>query len=165
MRLRNILYLWNEIKTKGNEKEKFKIWDDKIDNILEKNDITKEQSDLIYELKSRLSINLFKDIKSNDEKEIFKTIFLKNFLKKSINVFSEDFIYDNFYSISSNINYIAAPGEPDEGELPGCTCNRGSIWSCVGASFECKSTNKCSDTTTGCGFFTMFECNGRCFLY
>mgnify|MGYP006146509465 FL=1 len=27
-----------------NEKEKFKIWDDKIDNILEKNDITKEQS-------------------------------------------------------------------------------------------------------------------------
>lgn len=147
-----------------NEEEKFKIWNDKIDNILLKNNLTKEQSDLIYELKNNLSLNLFKDKEINDEREIFKTIFVKNFLKKTIGVFTEEFIVDNFYNVSSRIEYIADPGDPDNGELPGCTCNRGSMWSCSG-SFECKSTNKCSDTTSGCGFLTMFECNGRCFLY
>ena len=145
-----------------NEEEKFKIWSYKIDNILQKNNLTKEQSDLIYELKNNLSLNLFKDGERNDEREIFKTIFVKNFLKKTINVFNEDFIVSNFYYITENSSKVAGGGE--FGDLPDCTCNIGSMWSCSG-SFECKETNKCADTTSGCGFLTFFECTGRCFLY
>lgn len=142
-----------------NEEEKFKIWNDKIENIIQNNNLTKEQSDLLYELKNNISVNLFKDREKNDEREIFKTIFVKNFLKKTINVFSEDFIVSNFYYI----NYDTAKLAPI-GDLPDCTCNIGSMWSCSG-SFECKETNKCADTTSGCGFLTFFECTGRCFLY
>lgn len=144
-----------------NEEEKFKIWSDKIDNILQKNNLTKEQSDLIYELKNNLSLNLFKDGERNDEREIFKTIFVKNFLKKTVNVFTEDFIVDNFYYLSENSARTVFANADD---LPDCTCNIGSMWSCSG-SFECKETNKCADTASGCGFLTFFECTGRCFLY
>lgn len=142
-----------------NEEEKLKIWNDKIENILQKNNLTKEQSDLIYELKNNISLNLFKDGERNDEREIFKSIFVKNFLKKTVNVFSEDFIVSNFYYINEN----TAKAVPID-DLSDCTCNIGSMWSCSG-SFECKDTNKCADTTSGCGFLTMFECTGRCFLY
>jgi len=142
-----------------NEEEKLKIWNDKIENILQKNNFTKEQSDLIYELKNNISLNLFKDGERNNEREIFKTIFVKNFLKKTVNVFSEDFIVSNFYYINENTAKVAPIGD-----LSDCTCNIGSMWSCSG-SFECKDTNKCADTTSGCGFLTMFECTGRCFLY
>lgn len=144
-----------------NEEEKFKIWNDKIENIIQNNNLTKEQSDLLYELKKNISINLFKDREKNDEREIFKTIFVKNFLKKTVNVFTEDFIINNFYYLSEN-SARAIIGNADE--LPDCTCNIGSMWSCSG-SFECKETNKCADTTSGCGFLTFFECTGRCFLY
>ena len=61
-----------------NEEEKLKIWNDKIENILQKNNLTKEQSDLIYELKNNISLNLFNDGERNDEREIFKSIFVKN---------------------------------------------------------------------------------------
>lgn len=147
-----------------NEEEKFKIWNDKIENILQKNNLTKEQSDLIYELKNNISLNLFKNGERNDEREIFKTIFVKNFLKKTVNVFSEDFIVSNFYYITDNSSKVDGGGEFVD--LPNCTCNKGSMWSCGGnSSFECKSSNKCTSTTSGCGFFGLFECNGRCFLY
>jgi hypothetical protein len=144
-----------------NEEEKFKIWNDKIENILQKNNLTKEQSDLIYELKNNISLNLFKDGERNDEREIFKTIFVKNFLKKTVNVFTEDFIVNNFYYLSEN-SARTVFGNADD--LADCTCNIGSMWSCSG-SFECKETDKCADTTSGCGFLTFFECTGRCFLY
>lgn len=142
-----------------NEQEKFKIWNDKIDTILANKNLTKKQSELIQELKNNLSINLFKDGVVNDEREIFKSIFVTSFLKKTINVFNEDFIINNFYYITEN-----SANATRSSELPDCTCNIGSMWSCSG-SFECRDSNKCKDTTHGCGFLTFFECTGRCFLY
>ena len=146
-----------------NKEEKLKLWEEKIENVLQKNNLNEDQLILINDLKDNLSANLFDNKSFNNEKEIFKSIYVKEFLKKSINVFEEDFIVTNFYSLSSNGYYLGEPDAPENGENPDCSCNTTSMWSCA-ASFECKTSRNCSDTAGGCGFLGMFECNGRCFL-
>lgn len=147
------------------KEEKFHIWDDKIKKIINSNTLSQEQLILMNDLQNQITPNLFDDSKANDEREIFKNIYVKNFLEKASVIFSHEFIYENFFVISSRpVVLEIVPIEDNGGSKPPCGCNIGSIWSCA-MSHPCKSTNKCTTTMEGCGFATMFECNGNCFVY
>lgn len=136
--------------------EKYRIWDDKISAMIKNDGLNSGQVELIEDLKRHLSINLFEETIKNDEREIFKYVYVKEFLKKSEKLFNRKYIYVNLFSIS---NKALSP----ELSQPNCTCNRGSMWSCAMATSDCGGNSRCNDSTSGCGFAGMFECNGKCF--
>lgn len=136
--------------------EKYKIWDDKINAMIKNDDLNSGQVELIKDLKRHLSANLFDETVKNDEREIFKYVYVKEFLKISEKLFDRKYIYVNLFSIS---NKALSP----ELSQPNCTCNRGSMWSCAMATSDCGSSSSCDSSTSGCGFGGFFECNGKCF--
>lgn len=137
--------------------EKFKIWDDKINSMIINHNLNSGQIKLLKDLKHHLSANLFDETVKNDKREIFKYVYVKEFLKKSEKLFDRDYIYINFFSLSDK---KLSP----ELSQPNCTCNRGSMWSCAMATSDCGGGSSCSDSTSGCGFGGFFECNGKCFI-
>lgn len=134
--------------------EKRMIWIEKIDNLISIKKFNSKQIDLLIDLKSNLTVDLFDESSNNDKKAVFKTVYVKQFLKKSEKVFSPEEFNDYFYSITSK---AITP--------PSCSCNIGSIYSCAGVSSDCVKTTFCTVSTVGCGFLTMFECTGRCYIY
>jgi hypothetical protein len=143
--------------------DKFKIWQDKIDEAINNDDLNKNQIILLNEIKSKLLVIYFEDSKS-DEKEIFKNVYLKNYLEKCQKEFEYNYFYKTFFTLNGKLPGDNFDDLDGDGNNPNCTCNQGSIWSCAGVSSDCKSSNKCTSTTDGCGFLTMFECNGRCYV-
>jgi hypothetical protein len=140
-----------------NQNEKLTLWDNKINNLILNNNLNKKQVELLNELKINLKTEIFNQV-SSENKTIFKTVFVKDFLNKSKSVFASEFFFDNFYNIQLKI-------APIDSELPDCTCNKGSAFSCGWNSVTCRESDKCSDTDDGCGFLLLYSCNGRCFLY
>ncbi|WP_395042858.1 bacteriocin fulvocin C-related protein [Flavobacterium sp.] len=139
--------------------DKYKIWNSKLENLIANKKLNEKQLDLLKKLKSNFTINLFDDYKNNNEREIFKNVIVKDFLKKAELTFSYEFIYNNFYTISGRV-FDGGSGDP----LPNCTCNKGSIYSCAMQVNDCKDSLLCKSTTAGCGFMTYFECNGKCYI-
>lgn len=142
------------------KEEKHKIWTDKIDILILDSSLSDQQINLLNDLKNHLNNNLFDKTQNNDDREVFKTIYAKDFLSKAKNLFSYKYIYENFFTINGNIS-LSKTGTPP---LPVCSCNQGSIFSCAGISADCKATDKCRNDSDGCGFLGMFECNGNCYL-
>ena len=140
------------------KEEKREIWVNKIDKLLLNTNLNSRQIYLLDDLKNHLDINLFDNKSVNDEREVFKTIYVKDFLNNAETQFSYEYIYDNFFTISGDIGSSKLYNP-----IPICSCNQGSIWSCALGVSECRATNKCRSDTDGCGFAGMFECNGNCF--
>ncbi|GEM54013.1 hypothetical protein B0A58_03540 [Flavobacterium branchiophilum NBRC 15030 = ATCC 35035] len=152
------------------KEDKFKIWNDRLTKIIHNDKLTEQQLNLLNDLKSQLSVSLFNNDSMNDNREIFKNVYIKTFLKKSIAVFSEEFIYNNFYTLSNKSNdQIISREIVLENNIVGpkskCTCNIGSIWSCSGLGTCRRSDCEPTQNWGGCGFLMFFDCNGKCFIY
>lgn len=162
----------NDQKIKYNllaKESKHTLWANKLEVLLNDQSIilNEEQKKLIEELKKKIDITLF-DNEDNDEKAYFKDIYIPNFLKRAQKVFSNKQIISFFYTLSEPITSssltlkqlstsLSVDSEKD------CDCNYGSIYSCQGTyAYTCDKTAKCLADTSGCGFLTMFECNGLC---
>lgn len=72
--------------------EKYHLWSQKIDNLINDKGLNAEQIDLLEEVKSKLNTNYFDSSYSDDDKEIFKVVYIKEFLKKAKILFNDDFI-------------------------------------------------------------------------
>lgn len=136
-----------------NENEKAKLWSDKLNSILEKNELSFEQKSLILDLQEKLNNAVFTN-NNSEYKEYFKNIFTKKYLEKLKYSFSPNEIENYFYNLNSN-RVIEKKGD--------CDCNQGSLFGC-GASNDCKNRTCPNATPTGCGFLWAWECNGLCAL-
>jgi hypothetical protein len=166
MKIDNVLKMTNSTAQKTaysllNESEKFKIWNDKIELALQNNKFNSLQKELILDIQKNLKVKDFSD-GDNDHKAYFKDIFLKNHLVKLKSSFSVNNIITLFYSISnpSTINNTSKILIITGGK--NCNCNRGSMITCNAGS-GC-NTGPCTASTTGCGMFWGWECNGVCDL-
>lgn len=140
------------------KEEKHQIWEDKLDVLISDSSLNSQQVSLLNDLKNHLNVNLFENKSNNDEREVFKTIYAKDFLNKAKSLFTYEYVYENFFTINGNISLSKIADTK-----PICSCNKGSMWSCAMGTSTCKSTDKCRNDSDGCGFAGMFECNGNCF--
>lgn len=146
--------------------EKFEIWESKLNKLISNDNFNTEQIKLIKELKSHFTINLFdSSIIKNDEKEIFKNIIVPKFLEEAKDLFTYETIYNSFFTIGDGGEFssLDLTGQDPLGK-PNCTCNKGSLFSCAGIVEDCQTSRNCRVTADGCGFATMFECNGKCYI-
>lgn len=141
--------------------EKYYLWSQKIDNLTNDKSLNAEQINLLEEVKSKLNRNYFDDSYSDDKKEIFKVVYLKEFLKKAKDIFDDNFIYNSFYTInSSRILFV-----DDDSPINSCACYKGTtFWSCgVLSPYTCKTPpDPCSEKTKGCGLWLQDKCDGTC---
>jgi len=138
--------------------EKHQIWANKIDVLISDSSLNSQQIYLLNDLKNHLNVNIFDNKSNNDEREVFKTIYAKDFLNKAKYLFSYEYVHENFFTINGTSNLMKIADTK-----PVCSCNQTSIWSCAMNTSTCKSTDKCRTDSDGCGFAGMFECNGNCF--
>lgn len=139
--------------------EKLQIWQDKLDNMITNDGLNEKQINLIQDLKANLNANLFDNRSNNDKREIFKNVYVKDFLKKSQLLFTPKYFASSFYTISNRVAI-----DDDDLNKPDCTCNQSSIWSCAMQSSDCRPSNKCKPIPDECGFLRMYECDGRCYI-
>lgn len=135
--------------------EKFNLWNNKLDVLLQNDFLNMEQKNLLKDLKKELFVDFFDSSENNDKAEIFKNIYIKDFLHKASKIFTADYIHNNFYTISNNSQNKVYYG------VSGCTCNIGATFTCT-YHIECKSLKTCRESSSGCGFLMAFECNGNC---
>lgn len=138
--------------------EQYQLWKDKIEKLVSDTNLNNQQIMLINDLKNHININLFEKISNNDEKEVFKSIYVKDFLNKAKSLFTYEYVYVNFFTINGNISLFKI-----DDIKPVCSCNQSSIWSCAMGAYTCKETDKCRKDSDGCGFLGFYECNGNCF--
>lgn len=138
--------------------EKHQIWEDKLDVLISDSSLNSQQIYLLNDLKNHLNVNLFENKSNNDEREVFKTIYAKDFLNKAKSLFTYEYVSENFFTINGNLSLVKLADTK-----PVCSCNQTSIWSCVGINERCKETDKCRKDSDGCGFLGFSECNGNCF--
>jgi hypothetical protein len=138
--------------------EQYQLWKDKIEKLVSDTNLNNQQITLINDLKNHININLFEKISNNDEKEVFKSIYVKDFLNKAKSLFTYEYVYVNFFTINGNISLFKI-----DDIKPVCSCNQSSIWSCAMGAYTCKETDKCRKDSDGCGFLGFYECNGNCF--
>lgn len=141
--------------------DKYNLWIRTLDKMIVNDNLNFSQINLLNELKSKLNQTIFDTrLLNNDEREIFKNIYAEEFLLRSKELFNEEYLYNNLFSLN-RILYLAADettGSNDED----CACNKTSVMTCgIISSYTCKSAN-CKILSDGCGFLGMFECNGKC---
>lgn len=131
------------------------LWHSKMDKMLADQRLTEAQANLLADLKSHFTTELFDQTSRNDQREVFKNVYVTGFLKKAQKLFAWEYIHSNFYTIGAKV--------PPGGSLPECTCNTSSMWSCAMRD-DCRPSSTCLTTMDGCGFATMYECDGKCYL-
>lgn len=90
-----------------NENEKFKIWKDKFEKLINNGTLygvpirlTDEQMGFIEEINKELKVFVFIN-SQNDEKEYFKNVYVNDFLKRSTGAFDNESLYGMiFYEIT-----------------------------------------------------------------
>lgn len=150
--------------------EKFTLWEQKLDYIINSQTLSKKQISLISEIKKELSHSLFEE--DSDESEYFKTIHAKNYLNKLKKEFTINEIGQIFYSVKIHRTYetydLGAVIEEDDGNNGGgtriCSCNKNSMVSCRWLNSRSCKDIECKPPTivNQCGFFMRYPCNGVC---
>lgn len=138
--------------------ERLYLWNEQLNDILEKEDLTKEQSELIISLQNELTVDIFADY-DNDKKSNFKNIFVPTFLEDAQVIFSAGTIYRFFYVFTKSDG--SSGGGGGGGDEKACDCNQGSMFGC-GSTNDCADSSTCEDTSWGCGFMLGWGCNGLC---
>lgn len=146
------------------KEDKFLLWNNKVQFLIDDSKLNNEQKSLLIDLKNHLNTTVFDDGKNNDEKEVFKTIYAKEFLKKANVLFSEEYIITNFYYITYKTD---AGFEGGGGDGPSsCNCSSGSVVTCLSTIqnplFCKKSQSNCKITKSNCGWLLRYDCDGMC---
>ncbi|MBR9913267.1 MAG: bacteriocin fulvocin C-related protein [Algicola sp.] len=152
-----------------------------INDFIENNSLSKEQTLLIKELKSNFNSSVYLD---NDYSEYFKTIFINDWSKRALNHFSIEEMniiaathYQNKENTSETMN-----------RQSDCKCHEGGFFKCtkevqttVGltdvsvttTTVDCESSfcqvpgsindnGDWEEDTGGCGWFWLERCDGSC---
>lgn len=133
-----------------NKDEKKIFWIKTLETIISKNNLNKNQINLINELKNNINSDIFNESSNNDKREIFKNRYVNEFINKAKVLFTHNQINSIFFDANSKL-YDSTPV---------CNCNGGSIFAC-GDSYQCKETS-CKLKVHDCGFLWMFDCDGEC---
>lgn len=147
-----------------NEKEKSKLWNDRIDFILNSGELNKVQTSSIKSLRILVKPDFFNADKNTSLKEDIKDWIIIN---------EKNFERDNFIVYFTTLNDISTLQKRDVlmhnddggggGNVPDdCECNKLEDY-CLGSDYECKNST-CQSKMTSCGFFWNSKCNGECLL-
>lgn len=157
------------------KEDKQALWINKLDSLITDKNLNETQTKLLTGLRSQLTVSIFDDNSNNDQREVFKNVYIPYFIKEAQEIFSKDYIYNNFYEIqnypktlamsTSNNGLNNRSGDIGIGGETACTCNVGSMVSC-GSGISCRQPlwEGCTSTTSGCGAFWVYSCNGMCIL-
>lgn len=138
-----------------NKNEKLLFWEQDLNKKIKSLSLDEKQSKLLNKIKKKLNADIF-DIDS-PKNAYFTTIEVPKILTELNLVFSKEEIGNLFYDVASaRLMY--------QDEKKDCDCNRNSTSSCVWLRPDtCESNeNTCKETTSGCGFFWAYSCNGVC---
>lgn len=143
-----------------------RIWQDKMIFSLQNFQWTKEQKKVFVFLWKKMNIEIF-DL-NNDAHENFKMDYVYKYHKSVEKNFGPAEIYSIFCCLD-DIEYDSENNEKvlvDFGGFFDCPCNISLGWyDCYqkrGYKQDCKASNLCDKTWTGCGFWGMWRCDGDC---
>ena len=146
------------------ENEKYYLWMNKLDELLENNSFSSKQINLINEIKGKIEPSIFKKENING----FKYITLKSWLIKARKVFSKAEINYAFSSINSypspeELEKIVSSKESIQQKRQpkyyNCSCSLQDDY-CVFSI--CNTIWACKSDTWGCGTFWLEDCDGEC---
>lgn len=150
---------------------KFKIWETKLKDVLRYEWNNKEKAHISTLLQyATTNKRIFEDSFNKDYQLVLKTqSFLNSWYNYAVNNLGWN--KELIYAISSDPHFIADTKggiivkengiemllnlSRGRGDLLDCNCNLGSIW-----YLDCSSV-LCNESSTGCGGFCLFACNGR----
>ncbi len=160
--------------------EKATIWETKFQTILknDKQNLSKNQYDIIVLINNFLISSTFKEIRLNPEiGEKFLTdnlpYFEKYFTKVELYMLLQSPYFDETFSVKkSNLyadklaktEYTNAINTDPNYAPPENSCECRYNLGCPGSGNDCNTKSKCSGTRDGCGIFGTSECIGRCTL-
>ena len=135
--------------------EKYELWKNKLMTL--KSGLKNQQKELVEELLQKIKPSIY-DVDS-DYKYYFNNIYSKEFKIKAIDLFGEEFTFNNFYTLSKT----DGGGTIDEGT--NCNCLRGNFggWDCgVANGVWCHTPTKACLEVDGCGLLNSTFCDGIC---
>lgn len=139
--------------------EKALLWTQKLTTILKSDLLNEQQRSHIEKLNSFINSTRFE---KSDDGTLLVDSFAKSWCMEGLNYFTKDEIKSIAFSINTidpnDIKFKNGIITPNLTELPDCNCNSTSAFSCN----SCSAPAKCKETSMGCGFLMLYECDGRC---
>lgn len=114
-------------------------------------DLTKQQKDIILDAIALANPRIFEISKTSSEWKTRVDKPIKALSSRTVEAFSKEEGIETFLMLGD--------GE-FEPEAADCDCSKGSIAGCW--SEECTTSNGCKSSSTGCGLFWDYPCNGKC---
>lgn len=151
--------------------ERYSVWMSKFNYLLEGNDYTSEQKKCIVILKDKLSVELFH---SGDAREIFKSVWLPQWIKNSkvcltdIQIYNIAFTLDTPTNPNESVNSritTSLQSFGSEGEF--CHCAVNSNYTCLYSYLgqprfgRCSLSGSCITAVRGCGALWDDDCDGN----
>jgi len=148
--------------------ERYSVWNGKLEKLLNSNKFTKEQKIRISALKDKLSIGLFNP---GDDREVFKSIWLPEWIRNSKPYFNEIQIYNIAFTLDDEIipsinNELQTSGSESGDNM--CFCAVYSNFTCLYSYFgnpafgTChKLATSCITKVRGCGALWDDDCDGN----
>lgn len=147
--------------------QKIKFWESSIDDALKLNWSEEEKAHIQKVRQFIYSHSYFfeKQELSTDESDE-----LEIFFYMWIEFAKENFGWTNDIIIAiavtgyplNNTRDVIEPGISDDINKKDCECKEALMIEECGVNSACYTTNKCSITADGCGFFKLGKCNGMC---
>ena len=151
------------------DKDRFELWQAKLENEASKEIYSSEQKSIISELKNHLTVAIFKN---SDEKQVFNLTWLPNWVNRSKRVFNDLQIHNIAFTIgdieASDINTKSLTSSGSEGDS-GCICALNSNFTCPSFTIgwppsatygPCTLQGSCI-SSRGCGALWDQECDGN----
>ena len=145
-----------------NENEKYTLWNEKLKNILNNENLNEQQENLVFNIIKDLNPSVYSSV-TNDYDEYFSNIISKKFIQDAEKLFSSKQIKEYFFQINE-FSKTDAGGIGDNPNDPSCNCNNAIIggWDCSFPEF-CKATGvTCVDRSLDCGVLNTSPCDGIC---
>lgn len=145
--------------------EKKEVWLAHIDTFITKHSLNSDQLNLLDSMKSIVTIVDFDTTSQYTSKQYFDDWYLvaKDYFSNEEIILICFTLFDDIADEISSYRPIGDLPNPPVNP-PDCNCNLGSWLACVGAPDKCKTDSDCR-INIGCGFFWIWNCNGRCYMF
>lgn len=149
------------------DSERYKLWLAYLERESSTTSYTLEQRKAIQQLKNRLTLGIFQN--NSDDRTIFQTIWLPEWIKNFSPIFTDYEIYNIAFNLNNSKDKTTTETQKIAVESS-CFCALHSRFTCPSFSFPisisngtCLLTmeNACKETTKGCGALFDQECDGN----
>ena len=166
------------------QNERYTLWYNQLEAHLKMEKYNDKQKEFIKELLGGLTDDIFSPIEKNDAKHIYHAKIFKPWVERAAKEFAPRDLDNLVFSINSqseleqfssetplaSINTTVSGDYMIKAQAADCECNVGSSFTCLTyyASCDCHVYLECvrhpcsNQTTSGCGAFLMYSCNGVC---